>query len=501
MKIIGHGIAGFQNRGLAAFFSDIASLKFRKKSARERGRTNEMRKQVCGNPSFVVLMGLLGAAVLGFSEFDAQTAVVLTTLYSFDGGTNGISPNGLVQTSDGNFYGTTPYTVFRFTINGHLTTLHSFASGDFGAGLVQGIDGNLYGATWGLTPGGSLFEISTNGTFVRLHTFGDYDAHPTSELVDSRDGDLYGTTQGSGQFGVGTFFKISSSGQLTTLYSFGAITNATGSALDGAVPHGVIQGCDGDFYGATGAGGLNTNAVGSGLGTVFKITTNGVLTTLYSFSGEDGIDPRIEVQGSDGILYGITAGGGMYGGGTVFKITTNGVLTSLHSFSGQDGDLPGGLVQGSDDNFYGTTFQGGLYVDPNGYGCGTVFKISPDGQFDVLHFFALDDGLWPGIIRGSDGSFYGTTSGGGPNEDGTIFRLSFEQTAPVFQTITLTDTSLNLTWSTEAGQSYQLQYNSDLNSTNWTNLWGPLSATGTTLSSMDFLTNATSRFYRVVRLF
>jgi uncharacterized repeat protein (TIGR03803 family) len=177
------------------------------------------------------------------------------------------------------------------------------------------------------------------------------------------------------------------------------------------------------------------------------------------------------------------------------------VLTPLHAFNGtNDGANPeAGLVQGSDGSFYGTTSGGGT----NGY-C-TVFKISTNGVLTTLYSFGSIthasgdslDGSNPaaGLVQGSDGSFYGTTSGGGQGGARTVFRLTI---VPEFQAVTLTNGWLNLTWSTEAGGTYQLQYNSDLSSSNWINLSSPFTATGATLSTTDSLTNGPQRFYRLV---
>ena len=167
-----------------------------------------------------------------------------------------------------------------------------------------------------------------------------------------------------------------------------------------------------------------------GGGTVFRISTNGVYTSLYSFTGgNDGACPQAGlVRGSDGYFYGTTehnenGGYGEFGAGTVFRISTNGTLTSLYSFTGSnDGANPyAGLVQGSDGNFYGTTYGGGT----NGYG--TVFKISLNGALTSLYSFtSRNDGASPqaGLVQGSDGSFYGTTVNGGQGGAGTVFRLT-----------------------------------------------------------------------------
>src|SRR5277367_4076965 len=150
--------------------------------------------------------------------------------------------------------------------------------------------------------------------------------------------------------------------------TFATLVNFDGT--DGANPEaGLVQATNGEFYGTTSEGGAN------GIGTVFKITSKGTLTTLHSFDGStDGEFPVAGlVQAPNGDFYGTTEIGGANGGGTVFKITGGGTLTTLHSFDGgADGGSPfGGLVQATDGNFYGTTVSGGA----NGQG-GTIFKIT-----------------------------------------------------------------------------------------------------------------------------
>src|SRR5208283_157234 len=149
-----------------------------------------------------------------------------------------------------------------------------------------------------------------------------------------------GNTNLNGGHGYGTVFRISLSGSLTNLYSF--------SGFDGEVPaSGLIRGGGGNFYGTTSYGGTNS----CNCGTVFRVNSSGNLTTLYEFSGGDGAQPKLAplVQGSDGNFYGATYYGGTNGGGTVFKITSQGTLTTLWQFNGTDGINPyAGLVQGSD---------------------------------------------------------------------------------------------------------------------------------------------------------
>jgi uncharacterized repeat protein (TIGR03803 family) len=205
---------------------------------------------------------------------------------------------------------------------------------------------------------------------------------------------------------------------------------------DGFCPQaGLVQGIDGNFYGTTEYGGTSTNCSG-GCGTVFRISPSGSYTTIYSFAGApDGANPTAAlVQGGDGNFYGTTAGGGtssnynilsqLYGGGTVFRISPSGSEMILYSY-GPDayGLYPeAGLVEGSDGNFYGT-----LYAGVNGGG-GTVFQISPSGSLTIIYSFAIpadeDASTYAGLVQGSDGNLYGTTTDGGSKEAGTAFRIN-----------------------------------------------------------------------------
>jgi uncharacterized repeat protein (TIGR03803 family) len=243
---------------------------------------------------------------------------------------------------------------------------------------------------------------------------------PLGALVLGRDGNFYGTTNGGGGIGpYGTVFKITADGKLTTLHSFGG-------PIDGSNPYGaLVQSIDGNFYGTTSRGGPNAN------GTVFKITPNGVLTTLYSFCAQgqcaDGATPFAGlVQASDGNFYGTSYGGGNHsclgGCGTVFRISPVGTLTTLYSFNSDSGSGPyGGLMQAIDGYIYGTTGSG-----PSNFS-GTVFRFTLGGKFATVHRFNQTDGAGPmaGLIQGSDGSLYGTTAlGGAGNGVGSVFMIA-----------------------------------------------------------------------------
>jgi uncharacterized repeat protein (TIGR03803 family) len=261
-------------------------------------------------------------------------------------------------------------------------------------------------------------------TLTTLANFaGTNGANPQSTLIQGINGNIYGTTaQGgancSGSGGCGTVFKVTTGGMLTTLHNFAG-------RPDGANPvAGLVQGSDGNFYGTTVGGGANN------FGTVFKITPMGTLTVLHSFNTNDGANPRSAlVQGTDGNFYGTTMNGGK-GGGTVFRITPGGTLTTLYSFCSLTDCADGyssqaGLVQGSDGNFYGTTSQGGA----NGRG-GTVFTVTSGGMQTTLYSFCSQtscaDGEAPyGVLaQAIDGNFYGTTAEGGGAGVGTVFEIT-----------------------------------------------------------------------------
>jgi uncharacterized repeat protein (TIGR03803 family) len=352
---------------------------------------------------------------LGYGTiFKVTTNGTLTTLYSFAGTNDGAYPfSKLVQGTDGNFYGLASFggpfintdpnglgygTVFKLTTNGLLTVLYCFTGGSDGAypgaGLVQGADGNFYGTTVYGGPFtnqdsvgvgyGTIFKIMTNGTLKTLYSFtgGANGANPNGALVQGRDGNFYGTTVNGGPFtnrgpvafgsiigvGYGTVFKLTPAGALTTLGFF--------SGTNGANPFAALTpATDGNFYGTAVFGGPHTNE-------------------------SDYVSIPVGYGSLDGIGY-----------GAVFKITTNGILTTLHTFDNTPDATPlGGVVQDSDGSFYGTTEFG------------TLFKMRPDGSLTTLYDLFMLDFPYAPLTLGSDGNFYGTTAG--IMDNGCIFRLS-----------------------------------------------------------------------------
>ncbi len=283
-------------------------------------------------------------------------------------------------------------TVFLVTPQEGKTNLHNFAGPPEGScpigGLIQGTDGNFYGVT---EDGGS----------------NNCSASPMEQFFQ-----IFGYCCDPAYGGYGTVFRITEQGTFTNLHTF------SGGA-DGAFPEAaLLQGSDGFLYGTTSGGNISA-------GTVFRMATDGSgFTNLYQFINPTNGTTSLAalIQDGNGYLYGTTYGGGTNGLGTVFKISTNGAYAMLHSFvGGLEGAYPGGpLAQGSDGNFYGTTVSGG-------WGEGTIFRITPQGTLTTLYQFSGGaDGSQPdygGLLQGSDGYLYGTAYSGGSGGGGIVFRF------------------------------------------------------------------------------
>jgi uncharacterized repeat protein (TIGR03803 family) len=374
----------------------------------------------------------------------------LTFPHLLSGGTGPFNPYaGLIQGTDGNFYGTTLNggsglygAAFKLYTLGEVLSLHSFTDGVDGAtpfaGLTQAGDGNFYGASLkGAGPSlGTLFRMTPTGALTPLYSFGGSDdgGNPLASLVQGSDGNLYGTASTGGSNGVGTVFSLSTNGLFTPLWSF--------NTTNGSSPAGsLVQGSDGNLYGTTSAGGTQD------LGTVFSLSTNGTFNSLVSFDNTRGAYPSNGlVQAADGAFYGTASSGGTNGGwGTVFRLAADGTLATLHSFNYQDGAYPvGGLVQATDGNLYGTTSQGGVG------GQGTVFQITTNGLLTTLLWFNGTNGANPqsSLIQARDGSFYGAAEFGGTeysgfpgSGDGLVFRLAL----PLFLSNPFTQASATAT--------------------------------------------------------
>lgn len=332
----------------------------------------------------------------------------------------------LVEWSDTNLYGTTSGGPDNsgwgsiFTLPLGVTTptdVWPFTNVWPQAGLTLGPDGNFYGATSQASGYGFAFRYSLDkSTFTDLHDFNASDGGGASTPpVQGRDGNFYGVSDS------GLTYRVS--------YPSGVYKSLAGTT-PGALAGPLVAGLDGNLYGVTRGGGT------SGDGAIFRMTTAGAISVLYSFSGgADGGGPNGLVQAADGNFYGTTNLGGRNNTGGIFQFTLSPrKLNPLYSFTalnpstGQnsDGANPAaGLVVASDGYLYGTTDLGGVNT------CGTLFRIATTGmmfsklaEFPYSYCFSLGT-IWPSsvLLQHTNGCFYGTTLFGGSFLQGTVYAL------------------------------------------------------------------------------
>jgi uncharacterized repeat protein (TIGR03803 family) len=409
--------------------------------------------QICvlSRASGIINYNINTALVSCTTVLSASGAPTVSTLYSFGTVANydGSGPTGtLIQARDENLYGTTSNggtanlgTVFRVTLGGNETVLHSFDpnNGDdpttqprSGDGFIQASDGNFYGVNsgndFGGQYGGYVFEVTPAGAESKIFDEIQLDVGDVplrGGIIESSDGWLYGNILGNAD----TIFTSPIEAGITTPAPLANTTLPLGYQFGP-----ILQAGDGSFY-------IMLPFLGN-YGGIVKIGAGGAATPFYSFGTTpgDGREPQGLIQGTDGNLYGTTAAGGSpsatcpNGCGTVFKMTPAGAETVLYSFGSNaaDGQAPSGaLVQGIDGNFYGLTSAGGSTpkgssATPN-CNCGTIFRITPAGEETVLYSFgtSANVGTQPNgaLIQASDGNFYGTTASGGAANDGTVFKL------------------------------------------------------------------------------
>jgi uncharacterized repeat protein (TIGR03803 family) len=376
----------------------------------------------------------LACATLAFATL-AQ-AQIYTPLYSYGtqtgDPTNPVANGLMAQGRDGNLYTTTSLgganrggAAFNMTTSGSLTKLFDFTNQGPLGGLTLGFDGNFYGTTsgGGTSNAGTVFKLTPAGQLTTLWNFTSFNdgANPPWAPLQGQDGNLYGATPDNRNGDYGLIYKITSKGVFTVRGDF--------AATNGNSPNLPVQGMDGNFYGTTRFGGINgAGCTTIGCGVVYKMASSGKITVLHNFAGypNDGSLPvGVLVQANDGTLYGTAYQGGANNQGIVFKITTKGTYTLLYSFNdvaGSDGIHPWtGLALGTDGNLYGTS-QGGKH------NAGALFKITPAGTESVLYNFCsvsgCADGFFPQtpILQHTNGKFYGSVeSGGAGGLNGGVF--------------------------------------------------------------------------------
>ncbi len=475
---------------------------------------------MCVNQSALKWAKLVVTAALFLSGWNTQVqaAAVVTNIANLGMSTR---PSGeMIQTSDGYWWGPQSFGIaaqppllggiFRMAADGSLTEYPADtpdASPDY---LLLGADDSFYGvsacgvqrSSTNFDNYGSVFRFFTNGTFTNLATFGGTNGSEPVCLVRTDDGSLYGTTM------------------------FGGI-------------------------------GFTNNPL-SGYGTIFKLDTNGILTTLLYFSGTNGGNPNYLALGGDGNIYGVALTGGIdtnvvfpygvgivtTGNGTMFEIHRDGSVEVKASFtvSNNVGTTVTALVAGRDGNIYGTAGNSGAY------GHGTIFEFCRNGILQPVAAFDGTNGAFPGsLLQSSDGAFYGAAHGNGDTPYPNIFRwspaqgitslysLTFDSPdgpypltglaqgntglfygmengsalgmvlqfslplPPVVQSsIPSSASGVTLSWNTVPWQTYQAQYCTNLGGTNWINLGGSFTATNSSFSISNASGADLQRFYRVV---
>jgi uncharacterized repeat protein (TIGR03803 family) len=374
--------------------------------------------------------------VLTVAAANAQT---FNTVFTFDDIPHGAQPTGsLAQGRDGNLYGTTyggggpNYNrlglAFRLAPSGHLTILHDFGRSGSGladgyspqGGVTLGTDMNFYGTTQYFVgcaeDCGSFFKIDSSGTLTTLYDFagGSLGEMPFGPPTQGTDGNFYGTASGIA-------FKITPSGSFTALNS-----------LSNAVLTPLLLGTDGFFYGIF-SGEKVTSAPAA-----FRMSPSGVATIFYTFgleSGQNtsGLGPMI--QGNDGNFYGVIPTDNS-ATSIAYKLTPQGAFTALHNFAGppSDGSGPyGALLQGSDGNFYGVTQYGGTSGTSGNFqsGYGVIYRLTPTGGYSVLYNFTASQGQDPAgifqnwLMQHTNGLIYGMSLGSnGGSNFGSVYSLN-----------------------------------------------------------------------------
>ena len=382
----------------------------------------------------------------------------------------------LLLASDGNYYFASAAggsngggAVARVTPAGAVTTI-AVLNGNDGVGaqsyarLIQASDGNLYGTTYvgGENGGGTVFRVTLAGVLTTIHSFGGSKGEPLlpySGVVQAADGFLYGTTLRGGADDAGTVYRLSLSGDFTLLHAF--------NGDDGQNPEGTpVVGPGGDLYGTTLIGGDDDR------GTVYRITTTGNFTSLYSFprlgnfsaqglaTNATGANPRAALMlAADGQLYGTAYQGGANGWGTVFRTSASGDVQVVHNFTGPPGG--GGsplssITQDAGGNLYGTTERGGTQ------GAGAAWRLTPAGTFTLLHGFvgSLSDGSTPhATLLPVGGRLVGITFTDATAGTGAVFALELPVAGVLPITMSASPSelqiggSLTLTWSSPTAQT------------------------------------------------
>jgi uncharacterized repeat protein (TIGR03803 family) len=383
----------------------------------------------------------------------AQSQYTESVLYSFTSAADGSYPvGGLIVDAKGTLYGTTQYggsltgpcaqggcgTVFKLSPTGVKTTLHTFTAGTDGAlpnaSLAMDKSGSLYGTTvFGGVGYGIVFKLTAAGRYSILHTFGKAAGdgrYPLGPPTLDSAGNLYGTASDLNvcdaecptvkDGGYGVVWKLSAKGAVETiLYAFG---------VDGNPVANLIRDGQGNLYGGAFAGGTASGGTFYG-GALFKLPAKGAESTIYAFCADagcaDGQDPSYVARDSRGNFYAEVAGAGSAMQGAIAVVTAQGMESMLWQFCSLagcvDGQSPSGPLAVIGGSLYGATQGGGAS------GEGTVYELTPSGALTTLYSFAPGgDAAQPmgGVVADAAGNLYGTSSAGGANGMGAVWKLT-----------------------------------------------------------------------------
>jgi uncharacterized repeat protein (TIGR03803 family) len=362
----------------------------------------------------------------------------ITTLAAFAGFVGQNPSGGMVEDSQGDFFGTAEYggasddgAIFELAAGSNTITLFASFNGSNGSSpqgdLVEDGSGNLFGTTayGGASASGTIFEVAAgSSTITTLASFNGTDGENPSDLSEDSSGDLFG-------YADGTLFELAAgSHTITTFASFNSAEFP---------PNGPLMDSSGNFFGTTPGDD----------GTVFEVADgSSTITTLASFNGSNGADPLGGViEDSSGNLFGTTYDGGASSDGTLFEVAAgSGAITTLASFNGSNGELPQGrLVEDSNGNLFGTTTLGGAF------GNGTLFELAAGSStISTLVSFNVSNGEFPtdSLLEDNNGNFFGIAPSGGVSGAGTVFELSI--TGPISSVLPLptdeTTASFTVSW-------------------------------------------------------
>jgi len=380
---------------------------------------------------------LLVAALCICAAASTSSAQTVTVIYSLSENSSysGAAPSAaLVQGLNGSLYGTTTSggeygfgTVFAITTAGTLTTIYNFPQGQTPNGLLQSVNGTLYGTTQAggtgtYGNGGTVLEITPAGTLTTIHNFCSVancadGSQPIGNLVQTANGDIYGTTYagGTGGAGGGTLYQITPAGAFTTVASLGRA----------GLPESLVATASGDLY-FTGNGGYLYQ---------FSPATGKLETVTQGSTGFTSANTLI--QASNGDFYGVTTWGATPETGILFELTPEGAATTIFS---PLGNVYGAMVEATDGNIYGLSYNwsGGYLCGPDmgsSSGCGSIFSATPAGSVNPDLYKFCTQNLEPGcpaygpigLIQATDGNLYGVTQGGDnlvPGSGSTVFKLS-----------------------------------------------------------------------------